>query len=281
MKIVVTGGSGLIGTAAIDELIRRGHHIRLLSRHAEDDVKRWPERVEAWNGNVADASTIARSCEGYDAVLHIAGIAQEEPPDLTFDAVNVDGTRNIVREADRAVLRRFVYVSSLGADRGQSDYHRSKRAAERIVGEFSGEWLIVRPGNVYGPGDGIVSLLLEAARALPAVAVIDGGDQMFQPIWHADLGRALAAAVERHDLHATAYEVAGNDLTSMNHILERLGEITGRSPERIPVPGALAKAGASIASALGVRSPVTAECAEPHLRSQGDTSRRRASHPGR
>lgn len=262
MKVVVTGGSGLIGTAAVDELVRRGHEVRLIARHAADDVKRWPERVEAWPGNVADAESLAGACAGCDVVLHIAGIAKEQPPDVTFERVNVQGSRNLVAEAERAAIGRFVYVSSLGAERGQSAYHRSKRAAEAAVQLFGGVWLVVRPGNVYGPGDEIVSLLLKMTRTLPAVPVIDDGDQLFQPIWHEDLGRALAEAVARQEIHSQCLEIAGNDLTSMNDILERLAVVTGKSPARVPLPGMLAKAGAKVASMFGAELPVNDDILE-------------------
>ena len=53
MKILVTGGTGVIGEGVIPELIGRGHSVRLLSRHAKEDAKQWPD-VEPFEGNVAD-----------------------------------------------------------------------------------------------------------------------------------------------------------------------------------------------------------------------------------
>jgi uncharacterized protein YbjT (DUF2867 family) len=119
--------------------------------------------------------------------------------------VNVEGTRRLAAEAKRAGVRRFVYVSSLGAERGASDYHRSKKAAEDAVRAVAPEgWLILRPGNVYGPGDEVISLLLKMVRALPVVPTIGRGDQPFQPVWHEDLGLALARAVERENPRGVA-----------------------------------------------------------------------------
>src|SRR5215212_947400 len=125
MKILVTGGTGVIGEGVIPELISREHAVRLLSRHADDDAKQWPG-VEPFAGNVAEAASLNGAADGCDAIVHIAGIAFEDPPKLTFQAVNVDGTRHVLDEAKRANVKRFVYVSSLGADVGASDYHQSK-----------------------------------------------------------------------------------------------------------------------------------------------------------
>lgn len=240
MKILVTGGTGVIGEGVIPELIARGHSVRLLSRHAEDDAKQW-EGVEPFNGNVAEAETLNGAADGCDAVVHIAGIAEEDPPKLTFEAVNVGGTRNILEEAKRANARRFVFVSSLGADRGASDYHKSKLAAEKLVEQSGLEWTIVRPGNVYGPGDEVISTVLKMVRALPAVPIIDDGEQEFQPIWHEDLAKVLASTVERNDLQAQILDAAGPEITSMNDLLRRFAEITDRKPLRVPVPSAIAQ----------------------------------------
>lgn len=240
MKILVTGGTGVIGEGAIPELLARGHAVRLLSRHAEDDAKQW-SGVEPFNGNVADASSIGGAAAGCDAILHIAGIVAENPPEVTFESVNVGGTRNMLAEAAQHNVRRFVFVSSLGADIGTSDYHQSKLAAERLVEASDLDWTIVRPGNVYGPGDEVVSLILKMVRALPAVPVIDDGDQKFQPIWHEDLAHVLAATVERSDLNRRTLDAAGPEITSMNDLLKRFAEITDRSPLRVPVPMALAQ----------------------------------------
>jgi NADH dehydrogenase len=204
---------------------------------------------------VSDPAALAGAADGCDAVLHVAGIEAEAPPDATFQRVNVDGTRFLLDEAERAGVPRFVFVSSLGADRGRSDYHRSKLAAERLVRGFSRSWTIVRPGNVYGPGDEVISSILQMVRLLPAVPVIGDGDHPFQPVWTDDLGRALALAVERED-SAEVLPLAGREVTSMNGILDLLGEITGHRPVRVPVPESLAEMGVSAATSLGLAPQV-------------------------
>jgi NADH dehydrogenase len=255
MRILVTGGTGVIGYEAVSELLRRGHEVRLHSRNAKKHAARW-SGVEPVPGDITQRASIQGACDGCDAVLHIAGIVAEQRPALTFDTVNVGGTRNVVMEAEAARVRRFVYVSSLGADSGQSPYHRSKLAAESIVAASRMNWTIVRPGNVYGPGDDVISLLLKMMRALPAVPVVDGGDQKFQPVWHEDLARALANAVERDDLQQQTLEVAGNEQTTVNDLLERLTKITGRDPMHVPVPGVLASTAAAVAASARVPFPV-------------------------
>src|SRR2546423_3984653 len=257
MKVLVTGGTGVVGRAAVSELRKAGHSIRLLSRNVEEDATEWGEGVEAWPASITDAGELRGCAEGCDVVLHVAGIMEESPPARTYESVNVEGTRSIVREAERCKVGRFIYVSSLGAESGTSPYHRSKRRAEEIVRGFAGGWIILRPGNVYGPGDDVISLLLTMVSSLPVVPVIASGDDQFQPIWVEDLAAALSEAVRRTDLHGRVLELAGEERTSLNEMVDRLSEITGRNPARVPIPPFLASAGITMAGLLGVKLPLT------------------------
>jgi nucleoside-diphosphate-sugar epimerase len=253
MKVLITGGTGLIGNAVVAALRARGHQLRILSRHADPDGH---DDIEYWPASVADAAALAGAAAGIDVVLHIAGIVSESPPDLTFANVNVDGTRNIVREADISGVRRFVYVSSFGADVGNSDYHKSKLAAEGIARRFPRDVVITRPGNVYGPGDEVISALLKVVRVSPVVPVIDGGDQPFQPIWHEDVGAALAAIIEAAHTPRQPLNLLGPDQVTANGLLDMLSEITGQRPRRISLPGGLAALAARFAAAVGIDIPL-------------------------
>src|SRR3982751_337011 len=256
MRILVTGGSGVVGVGTVTELVRRGHEVRLLARHACDDARQWQGGVTPSVGDGANPRSSAGAADGCDAVLHVAGIVEESPPDVTFQRVNVDGTGNILAEAQRAGVGRFVYVSSLGAPEGKSEYHRSKREAERLVAQFAGNWTICRPGNIYGPGDGQISVILRLVRGVsPLVPKVGSGDQTFQPIWWEDIARALATIVERDDLAGEALDVAGEETTSQNDLHERLSRITGREVQSIPVPELLATLGAKAVSMVGWKIP--------------------------
>lgn len=257
MRVLVTGGGGVIGQALLPALLRAGHEVRLFTRHAGEQAREWPEGVEPWEGDVGDARTVQGSADGCAAIVHVAGIAREKRPEATFQRVNVDGTRHVVAEALRSGRPRLIYVSSLGAERGRSGYHRSKHDGEKIVREYAGDWRIVRPGNVYGPGDELISALLTMVRTLPAIPVIDGGDQPFQPIWTDDLAEALSALVGHFATDERVLEVAGADIVTVNSLLDELAIITGRSPARVPVPGIVAALGSRVASWLGTDLPVS------------------------
>ncbi len=257
MRVLVTGGTGVVGQETVTRLRDRGHTVRLVSRGAGDDVAEWPDHVEPFAADVGDPESLRGAADECDAVIHLTGIVRESPPAATFDRVNVEGTRHVVAEAMRAGVRRFVYVSSLGADHGASDYHKSKLAAERVVqSEFGGEWSVCRLANVYGPGDEVVSLVLRWVRQAPLIPVLDDGEQEFQPIWVGDAADALIAMVERDDLAGRTLEVAGPELTSLNDLVDRIATMVDRKPPRIPIPSALASFGAWMAEKVGIELPI-------------------------
>jgi NADH dehydrogenase len=251
MRILVTGGSGVVGAGTVTELVRRGHSVTLLARHAAADARQWPTGVTPFPGDVSHPRSLHGAADDCDAVLHMVGIV-DESDDATFAGVNVGGTANMVAEAERAGVGRFIFVSSLGAPTGASDYHRSKREAEALVRRFHGAWTICRPGNVYGPGDEQISLLLRMVRSpSPVVPRIGDGDQPIQPLWWEDAAVALATVVERPDLAKRELDLAGGEMTSQNDLIARLSRITGRAVTAVSVPDFLATLGARAVSLVG------------------------------
>jgi NADH dehydrogenase len=89
------------------------------------------------------------------------------------------------------------------------------------------------------------------------VPVSGPGDDKFQPLWVEDLAAALGECVRRTDLHGRVLEIAGEEKTSLNDLVDRFIEITNRNPPRVPIPSFVASAGVTIASLLGAKLPVS------------------------
>jgi NADH dehydrogenase len=207
--------------------------------------------VIARPGDVSNPASIRGAADGCDLVMHMVGIV-DEGSGTTFQSVNVDGTKNMIAETERAKVHRFVFVSSLGAPTGRSGYHASKREAEALVRGFHGQWVICRPGNVYGPGDEQISLLLRMVRSpSPIVPKIGDGDQPIQPIWWEDCAKALANVAERTDLGGRELDLAGPETTSQNDLIERFSRITGQEVQGVSVPDFMATLGSQLVSLVG------------------------------
>ena len=160
MTLAVTGGTGFVGQAVLDEAGRLGLTVRALARREQ------PARahVEWVRGDLADGEALGRLVDGAEALLHIAGVINA-PDRAGFDAGNVAGTEAVVDAALAAGVDRLVCVSSLAArEPGLSAYGRSKRLAEEVVQTSGLDWTIVRPPAVYGPRDREILEVFRFAR---------------------------------------------------------------------------------------------------------------------
>jgi nucleoside-diphosphate-sugar epimerase len=169
MKVLLTGGSGFLGSHVAEALSRGGHQARALVRRSSN-VKHLQglSGVELAFGSIEDAASVARAAEGMDGIIHVAGIVKAKSED-EFRDVNVRGTRNAVEAARAAGVRRFVYVSSLsvagpsmdgsavpvGSRNPLTAYARSKLGGEDVVREAKDALhaVILRPTMIYGPRD--------------------------------------------------------------------------------------------------------------------------------
>ena len=148
-RIALTGATGFVGQAVLDEAVRRGVRVRALTRRNQ------PARqgVEWLAGDLSDGEALRSLCEGVDAVLHVAGLTNGRDAEA-FEQANIAGTQAVIDAMKAAKAKRLVFVSSLAArEPGLSMYGASKAQAEALVTKSGLDWTTVRPPGVYGPRD--------------------------------------------------------------------------------------------------------------------------------
>ncbi len=174
-KILITGGTGFIGKATRRFLAEREIPVRTATRNLRDNSQAGVDEIVKV-GTINSKTDWASALDGIDSVIHLAARAhvlrEDSPTPLaSFRAVNTDGTLNLARQAAKAGVRRFLYVSSIGVNGSitkrrpfcetdpvnpGSPYAVSKWEAEQGLTELHEkgriEVTIVRPPLVYGPG---------------------------------------------------------------------------------------------------------------------------------
>ena len=230
MTIALTGATGFVGWAVLDEAERRSLTVRALTRR--------PREARAgvtWiAGDLTSYTALAELVAGAEAVVHIAGLTNSSDP-AAFKTCNVDGTAAVIAAAKAAKVNRFVFVSSLSArEPGLSAYGASKAEAEKLVEGSGLDWTIVRPPGVYGPRDvdyfemfrsarlGFIPLpprgassiihvedlarllldLIDAPRALVRRRLFEPDDGRVGGWSHKELAQAIGAAVGRKRVFA-------------------------------------------------------------------------------
>lgn len=227
----MTGGTGFVGGATIDQALAAGHSVRALARkpQRERDGVTWVQ------GALDDPASLQRLCEGADIVLHIAGVVNA-PDRAGFVAGNITGTENMLAAAQAASVQRFVHVSSLAArERSLSNYCWSKAEAEDRVTASDREWIMVRPPAVYGPGDTeMLDLFRMAAKGL---VMLPPSGRM-SVIHVADLARLLVRLAAGAGEPRAIYEADDGTPQGWSHesFADALGRAVGRKVRTLRAP---------------------------------------------
>ena len=198
-SVLVTGGTGFVGPYLVQALSEAGARIKILSLNdGEISSNLRAEHLEIVKGDVTKPETLDGITKGVDLVFHLAAIANVDyaiqNPVKTYD-VNVRGTLNLLEEVRKNPVQKFIHVSSshvygipqyIPVDEKhpiapREPYSASKAAAENIVNGYSSAYdintAIVRPFNVYGPGQDESFLIPSIVKqALSSNAVMEVGN---------------------------------------------------------------------------------------------------------
>jgi dihydroflavonol-4-reductase len=266
LRSLVTGGTGFIGSSVVRTLLARGDDVRVLARPNADRRNLDGLPVEIVAGDVRDAASLDRAASGCRRVFHVAAIYSFWAPEALFEAINVEGTRNVLDAAARAGVETVVHTSSVAAlgtaPRGSvvdeatpvdseqivGAYKQSKYRAERVALEAArrgARIVVVNPSFPVGPGDvkptptGRVVVDFLNGR-MPAF--VDTGMNVVD-VRDVALGHVLAAERGRS---GERYILGGENM-SMRGLLQELAAVSGRRAPRVRLPYApiLAVAGLS------------------------------------
>jgi uncharacterized protein YbjT (DUF2867 family) len=243
--ILVTGGTGFVGSHVVHALRAADQAVRVLARRPEKQ-----ERMRAWGcevvqGDVTEAASLRRSVEGCDAVVHLVAL----PPfsgDAAVERVMVRGTDDLAAAAKEAGVGRFVLMSALGTKaetQGLAPYLRGKWAMEQAVGGSGIPHTTFRPSFIFGRDGGMLPGLLRLARFSPVMPV--PSSRRLQPIWVDDVAAYFAAAVSKE--RDGIFELGGPDEVTWSGLYERIRRVLGKRRLSFGLPTALMKAGASAA----------------------------------
>jgi dihydroflavonol-4-reductase len=258
MKMLVTGGTGFIGSRLALEARGQGHTVVVAGQLNSDAERARARELEARGvnleqGSLQDHAYARQIVEGCALVIHLAAAQHEaNVPDSYFFDVNVTGTRSLLEACRLAGVGRFVYGSTIGiygASGGEpldeatlprpvNVYGRSKLAAEEVVRSYQGgalELCIVRISETYGPGD---FRLLKLFRAVNRgrFFIIGSGLNRRQPIHVADMVRGLLLAGSHPAAAGETFVMAGNETLSTRDLVQEVAGALHRSPPRWRVP---------------------------------------------
>ncbi len=182
MTVVVTGGTGLLGRAVVEQLLTSGREVRVLSRDPQRASARLAG-VDVRHGDLTDPGSLPDALSGAEAVVHCA-----TDPRAASD-VDVAGTAHLLRAAHDVGVGHLLHVSIVGVDRIPVSFYRAKREAEALVEAQSVPWTVQRATQFHP----FVDLMIERSARLPVLLCPRG--LRFQPVAVEDVATRLVEHV--------------------------------------------------------------------------------------
>jgi nucleoside-diphosphate-sugar epimerase len=272
--VLVTGGNGFVGRHTIPALQDRGRMVRVLALPGEKTGWLRSRGVAVYEGDVRCPETLAAPMRGAGAVLHLAAMMDVWRPIGDYRTVNVTGTENVCRAALAAGVRRLVHMSSssvYGMGLGQSadesvplapfpdPYPITKAAGDlavqRMIAEDGLPAVIIRPDQIFGPGDhlhfGRMADRLRAGRGV----IIGPGDNALPLVYVTDVVQGLLLALDHPNAIGQAFNITNDSPLTQRQLLGAVARETGGSPPRVHVPYRAACAAAHLAERITALTP--------------------------
>ena len=265
---LVTGGAGFIGSHLAQELLRRGHQVRVLdnlSTGKRRNLDAIGPAVEFVEGDLANLGDCVRAVAGVDYVLHqaaIPSVPRSVADPVTSNRSNIDGSLNLLVAARDARVRRVVYAGSSSAygdtptlpkqesmvPAPLSPYALQKLVAEQYCQMFTRlyglETVTIRYFNVFGPRQdpgspysGVISLFSTSLLAGRQPTIYGDGEQTRDFTYVANVVDGVLRACEADGVSGEVFNVATGHRISLNQLLATMNGLLGTSFEAIYLPG--------------------------------------------
>lgn len=266
--VTVFGGSGFVGRQVVRTLAKAGWRVRVAVRrpHLAEDLRLGGEvgQIQIVQANVRHAGSVAAALVGADACVNAVGQAVERGRQ-SFEAVHVEGARQIAEASGRAGVRRLVQFSGVGASADSpSKYARARAAGEAAVREAFPTADILRPSVVFGANDHVTTLFARMAAMSPVLPLVGAGTRL-QPVYVGDIALAVRNLLADETPGGRTFELGGPAVVTMRELVEQICAEIQRRPALIalpfPIAGLMARGG-DLAAALGLPTPLTSDQVE-------------------
>lgn len=248
-SVLVTGGSGFIGSHVVAHLARIGRRVLVPTRRLEraKHLQVFPT-VEVVQASPYDDAALSRLLRKVDAVINLVGILHSRParhgepygPD--FAKAHVELPKRLVAACAANGVHRLLHVSALGADPdGPSMYQRSKAAGEAaVLSEPSVAATIFRPSVVFGEEDHFLNLFAALQKRFPFMPLASA-DARFQPIYVEDVASAIVTSLDNMKTAGKIIELAGPKVYTLRELVELSGRYSGHPRPVISLPESLGR----------------------------------------
>lgn len=220
--ILVTGGTGFIGSRVILRLVQSQLPLKVLLR-PQNLITKLPHdlALDAAVSSLKDQRSLRAVLSGVKTVLHFAS-AENEKPHPNFEDVDVKGTETLIKASVDAGVEKILFLSRIGAD-NNSIYPilKAKALAENAIKNSGLNYVILRLTDVFGENDHFTNQLADYIKAAPGIIPLpEGGRTVHQPLWIEDLISSIFLVIEDDLFHKSIFTIGGGEFLEFRSIIE-------------------------------------------------------------
>ena len=232
MHILVTGATGYVASRLIPALLDAGHEVRATSRDPAPVAARHPE-VEAIASDLSDPSSLPDALDSIDVAYYLVHSMSGDD----FEAEDRKAARNFAAAAERAGVRRIVYLGGLGDERDRLSHHlKSRHEVGRILAEGDVQVIELRAAIIVGNGSAAFEMLRHLTERLPVMIAPRWLETKIQPLAERDLVRYLVGSVSLDVDENRVFEIGGTDVVTYRDMILDFARERGLTRRVIGVP---------------------------------------------
>jgi NADH dehydrogenase len=229
--ILVTGGTGVMGSVLVKRLYDEGYKVCVLSLPDDPNVSAIKDyAADIRYGDISVKSDMENICEGIDLVYHLAAVVVSHDESL-FKKVNIEGTRNLVEAAQKANVEHFIYISSASVIYPKSSaYSRSKQVCEEVVAFSTIPFTIIRPTLVYDVNKGgqEFDMFVSYLRKMPVIPFVGSGNVLKRPVFVEDIINGLLAIKYKETTFRKFYNFSGGEEITLKNFAKMCLKLMGK-----------------------------------------------------
>ena len=226
MNVAIFGATGFVGKYLLEELKKHDYNAQMLIRKGSENKIDISSNHKIILGDISNKDAIKQTLKDADAIIYTIGIIREfKRKNITFDYLHHQGIKNVIKEAEKLKIKRFVLMSANGVKKEGTKYQTSKYLGEMALINSNLNWTIFRPSLIFGDSDGrdefcaqlkkdMLSLPFPAPLFHKGLLPFNAGQFKMSPIHVKNVASFFVKSIKMDNTFNKTYELGGpNDYT--------------------------------------------------------------------
>jgi len=248
MNVAVFGATGFVGSYLLEELEKNNYNPQALVRKGSEHKIKISKKCKIILGDISNKNAIQRTLENAETIIYSIGIIREfKRKRISFNALHHNGVKNVIEEAEKHNIKRFILMSANGVKKDGSKYQSSKYLGEMELINSNLNWTIFRPSLIFGDSNGreefsaqlkreMLSLPLPAPLFYNGLLPLNAGQFEMTPIHVKNVASFFVKSIQMDESINKTYELGGPQNYTWKELICIISNAYGKNKWTIPAP---------------------------------------------